>query len=199
MNGSLSQIETLTSLLNSITFDSSLVDVVVSPVSIHLSHVRSKLAKQIGVAAQNCHFKTSGAYTGEISAEQLKDLEIEWIVADKTKHALEAGVKVILCCGESEQEREAGKTEEVVFAQLKAVANIVKDWSNIVIAYEPVWAIGTGKVATPQQAQDVHAEIRKWLKNEVSEKASEETRIIYGGSVNGGNCKTLSTQADIDG
>ncbi|KAJ9083443.1 triosephosphate isomerase [Entomophthora muscae] len=216
MNGSAAQVETLLSNLNSYSFDASKAEVVVSPVSIHLSHVRSKLNKEIGVAAQNCHSKSSGAYTGEISAEQLKDFGIDWvilghserrslfhetseIVAEKTKHALEVGVKVILCCGESEQEREAGKTEEVVFQQLKAVSNIVKDWSNIVVAYEPVWAIGTGKVATPQQAQDVHSEIRKWLKTEVSEKASNETRIIYGGSVNGANCESLSTQADIDG
>jgi triosephosphate isomerase len=82
---------------------------------------------------------------------------------------------------------------------LKAVKDKVSDWSKIVIAYEPIWAIGTGKVATTEQAQEVHAAIRAWLKNEVSEKAAEETRIIYGGSVSEKNCKDLSKQPDIDG
>lgn len=104
-----------------------------------------------------------------------------------------------MCCGESLEQREAGKTIEVVTSQLKAVKDQVSDWSKIVIAYEPIWAIGTGKVATTEQAQEVHAELRKWLKTEVGEKAAEETRIIYGGSVSEKNCKDLSKQPDIDG
>jgi triosephosphate isomerase len=87
----------------------------------------------------------------------------------------------------------------VVTTQLKAVKERISDWSKIVIAYEPIWAIGTGKVATTAQAQEVHAAIRAWLKKEVSEKVADETRIIYGGSVNEKNCKDLSKQPDIDG
>lgn len=153
---------------------------------------------------------------GEISVSQLVDSGITWtllghserrvilkeddaFVASKTKAALNGGVGVILCCGESLEQREAGTTVEVVTRQLGAVAKEVSDWSKIVIAYEPIWAIGTGKVATTEQAQEVHKAIREWLKKEVSEKAAEETRILYGGSVTDKNCKELAKQPDIDG
>ena len=97
------------------------------------------------------------------------------------------------------KQRESNKTIEVVTSQLEAVAQKTKDWSRIVIAYEPVWAIGTGKVATTEQAQEVHAEIRKWLAKTVSKEAAEATRIIYGGSVSEKNCKELAKEGDIDG
>lgn len=97
------------------------------------------------------------------------------------------------------KQRESNKTIEVVTTQLKAIAEKTKDWTKIVIAYEPVWAIGTGKVATTQQAQEVHAAIRKWLTEEVSKEAAEATRIIYGGSVSEKNCKELAKEGDIDG
>jgi triosephosphate isomerase len=148
--------------------------------------------------------------------EQLKDSNITWtllghserrvvlqeddvFVASKTKAAIDGGIGVIFCCGETLEQREANKTIEVVTAQLKAVKEKINDWSKIVIAYEPIWAIGTGKVASTEQAQEVHAAIRSWLKKEVSDKAAEETRIIYGGSVNEKNCQDLSKQEDIDG
>lgn len=120
-------------------------------------------------------------------------------MASKTKAALAGGLNVILCCGETLEVRKSGDTIKVVTDQLKAVKEQVSDWSKVVIAYEPIWAIGTGEVATPDQAQEVHAAVRKWLKDDVSEKAAEETRIIYGGSVNGKNCAHLATQPDIDG
>ena len=97
------------------------------------------------------------------------------------------------------KQRESDKTIEIVTTQLKAVAEKTKDWSKIVIAYEPVWAIGTGKVATTQQAQEVHSAIRKWLADSVSKEAAEATRIIYGGSVSEKNCKELAKEGDIDG
>lgn len=97
------------------------------------------------------------------------------------------------------QQRESDKTIDVVTTQLKAVAEKTKDWSKIVIAYEPVWAIGTGKVASTQQAQEVHSAIRKWLADNVSKEAAEATRIIYGGSVSEKNCKELAREEDIDG
>lgn len=108
-------------------------------------------------------------------------------------------MSVILCCGESLEEREKGITLEVVTGQLQAVANVVKDWSKIVVAYEPVWAIGTGKVATTQQAQEAHKGIREWMKKAVGEKAAEETRILYGGSVTEKNSGELAKQEDVDG
>lgn len=97
------------------------------------------------------------------------------------------------------EQRESNKTIEVVTTQLKAIAANTKEWSKIVIAYEPVWAIGTGKVASTEQAQEVHAEIRKWLSENVSKDAAEKTRIIYGGSVSEKNCRELAKQSDIDG
>lgn len=169
------------------------------------------------MAAQNVYDKPNGAYTGEISVEQLKDSNVTWtilghserrtilgesdeMVASKTKFATDGGLSVIWCCGESLEEREAGKTVAVVTKQLDALkAKIGSDWSKIVVAYEPIWAIGTGKVATTEQAQEVHAAIRQWLKEKVDAKAADETRILYGGSVSEKNCKELSKQADIDG
>ncbi|KAJ7843114.1 Triosephosphate isomerase-domain-containing protein [Mycena olivaceomarginata] len=112
-----------------------------------------------------------------------------------------ASLSVILCVGETLEQREAGETTKVVSEQLQAAVSVLKeaDWSKIVIAYEPVWAIGTGKVATSQQAQDTHADIRAFLSSAVSPAVAEATRIIYGGSVNKGNCKELSVQPDVDG
>nr|6NEE_A Chain A, TRIOSEPHOSPHATE ISOMERASE [synthetic construct]6NEE_B Chain B, TRIOSEPHOSPHATE ISOMERASE [synthetic construct] len=218
MNGTLESIKALVETLNSAQLDPN-TEVVVAPPAIYLPFARSKLKKpkEIQVAAQNCYTKPNGAFTGEISAEMLKDLGVPWVIlghserrtifgesdeliAEKVKYALDQGLKVIACIGETLEEREAGKTMEVVARQiLKAIADKIKDWSNVVIAYEPVWAIGTGKVATPEQAQEVHAALRKWLKENVSPEVAESTRIIYGGSVNAANCKELAKQPDIDG
>ena len=103
------------------------------------------------------------------------------------------------CIGEKLDERESGRTDEVNARQLAAIREHVEDWSQIVVAHEPVWAIGTGKVATPQQAQDTHAEIRAWLADAVSPEVAGATRILYGGSVNGANCADLIGNKDIDG
>ncbi|KAL2289168.1 hypothetical protein FJTKL_02963 [Diaporthe vaccinii] len=192
-------------------------EVVVAPPALYLHYVRDSLNNGIEVSAQNVYDKPNGAYTGEISVEQLKDSNVTWailghserrtilgetdeVVASKTKFATDGGLSVIWCCGESLEEREAGKTVAVVTKQLDALkAKIGSDWSKIVIAYEPIWAIGTGKVATTEQAQEVHAAIRQWLQEKVDAKAADETRILYGGSVSEKNCKELSKQADIDG
>ncbi|MBA0706426.1 hypothetical protein Golax_018535 [Gossypium laxum] len=150
------------------------------------------------------------------SVEQLKDIGCKWVIlghserrhvigeddqfiGKKAAFALNEGLGVIACIGELLEEREAGKTFDVCFQQLKAFADVVPSWDNIVIAYEPVWAIGTGKVATPQQAQEVHVAVRDWLKKNVSEEVASKTRIIYGGSVNGSNCGELAKEEDIDG
>ncbi|QUC19792.1 uncharacterized protein UV8b_04033 [Ustilaginoidea virens] len=214
MNGSVSSIKEIVNNLNNAVLDAE-VEVVVSPPAIYLQLVRSNLRSCIEVAAQNVFDKPDGAFTGEISVSQLKDSNINWailghserrtilkesdqVVASKTKYATENGLGVIWCCGESLEEREAGKTVEVVTRQLAALKEQINDWSKIVIAYEPIWAIGTGKVATTEQAQEVHKAIREWLKS-VSEKVADETRILYGGSVNEKNCGELSKQPDIDG
>lgn len=215
MNGTVSSIKEIVNNLNSAKLDSN-VEVVVAPPALYLLQVRDTLRKEIEVAAQNVYDKPNGAFTGEISVSQLKDANINWtilghserrtilgesdaVVSSKTKFATEGGVGVIWCCGESLEEREAGKTIDVVSKQLAALKSQTSDWSQIVIAYEPIWAIGTGKVATTEQAQEVHAAIRAWLKKEVSDKVAEETRILYGGSVTEKNCGDLSKQPDIDG
>lgn len=165
---------------------------------------------------QNAYKVKSGAFTGEIAPAQLKDVGADWVilghserrqifgetdelVAEKTAFALSEGLKVIACIGETLQEREAGQTEAVVFRQMKALAAQIKDWTNVVVAYEPVWAIGTGKTATPAQAQEVHAALRKWLVENVSAAVSASLRIQYGGSVTAANCRELASQGDIDG
>ncbi|KAJ9665724.1 triosephosphate isomerase [Coniosporium apollinis] len=216
MNGTIQSIKEIIENLNNAKIDEN-VEVVISPPTIYLLLAREHLRSGIEVAAQNVFNKPNGAFTGEISVSQLKDSGITWallghserrtilsesddFVASKAKAALDGGLGVILCCGESLEQREAGKTIEVVTSQLKAVADAIgKDWSKVVIAYEPIWAIGTGKVASTEQAQEVHKAIREWLKKEVSEEAAEKTRIIYGGSVNEKNCGELTKQEDIDG
>lgn len=215
MNGSVESTKSIISNLNDAKIDPD-TEVVIAPPFLYLLIAREHLKSEYQVASQNVFDKPNGAFTGEISVSQLKDSGISWtilghserrtvlketdaFVASKTKVALDGGIGVILCCGESLEQREANKTIEVVTNQLQAVAKEVKDWSKIVIAYEPIWAIGTGKVATTQQAQDVHAAIRDWLAKEVSKDAADNTRIIYGGSVTDANCKDLAKENDIDG
>jgi len=208
--------ESLIELLNKATINFETTDVLVSPPALYLDFVRTKLNPSFHVAAQNCYKKEKGAFTGDISPAMIKDNGCDWVIlghserrnvfgesdeliGEKVKHALESGLFVLPCIGEKLEEREAGKTTEVVFKQMKAIADNVSDWSKVVIAYEPVWAIGTGKVATKEQAQEVHAELRRWLAGNVSQEVADSTRILYGGSVNGANCKDLASQPDIDG
>jgi len=215
MNGSAESVKKIVTILNEATLDPN-VQVVVAPPCLYLILVRDQLRKDLEVSAQNCYDKPEGAFTGEVAVSQLIDAGVNWtilghserrgllsetdkFVASKTKSAIDGGVGVILCCGESLEEREAGKTIAVVEKQLKAVVDVVKDWSKIVVAYEPIWAIGTGKVATTEQAQEVHAALRQFLAKELSPEVASATRILYGGSVSEKNCKDLAKQPDIDG
>ncbi|KAL9238775.1 hypothetical protein vseg_013153 [Gypsophila vaccaria] len=216
-NGTYEEVKKLVTTLNTAEVPSEdVVEVVVSPPFVFLTLVKNLLRPDFHVAAQNCWVRKGGAFTGEISADMLVNLGINWVilghserrallnetnefVADKVAYALSQGLQVIACVGETLEQREAGTTMEVVAAQTKAIADLVSNWDNIVVAYEPVWAIGTGKVASPAQAQEVHLGLRKWLKDNVSAEVADSTRIIYGGSVNGGNCKELAAQPDVDG
>lgn len=181
-----------------------------------MDFVRQRINPKVHVAAQNCYKAEKGAFTGDISPAMIKDCggnfvilghserrnvfgESDQLIGEKVKHALESGLCVLPCIGEKLEERETGKTEEVIFRQMKYIAENINDWSKVVIAYEPVWAIGTGKTATPQQAQEVHTQLRKWLASNVSQTVADSTRILYGGSVTGSNAKELATQPDIDG
>ncbi|KAK1926980.1 Triosephosphate isomerase [Papiliotrema laurentii] len=217
MNGSLASIKKIIDDLNNANLDGK-TEVVVAPPALYLLSVQKLLNAPAQVSAQNAFTEASGAFTGEISPNQLKDADVHWVilghserralfgdsdklVADKVKAAVGAGLSVIACIGETLEERENGTTKQVVERQLDAIANVIQpeDWKKIVIAYEPVWAIGTGKVATVQQAQDTHADIRAWLEKKISKEAAETTRIIYGGSVNAKNAPELAGAPDIDG
>jgi triosephosphate isomerase len=194
-------------------------DVLVAPPFTALAPVVSALrGESIAVAAQNMHYEKEGAFTGEISAAMLKDLRVTHVilghserrqyftetdegVAKKTKVALDNDLTPISCVGETLAQREAGQTKEVVGRQVDAIlgALTATETTRIIIAYEPVWAIGTGKVATPEQAEEVHAFIRKRVAEIHSAPIADVLRILYGGSVKPDNVKGLMTQANIDG
>jgi len=203
-------------LLDSLKGLSPDVEVVVGVPAIYLDSVQQSKPSNIEVAAQNCYKVAKGAFTGEISPDMIKDIGVKWVIlghserrnvfgesdqliGEKVGHALDQGLKVIACIGELLEERESGKTNEVVFRQMNAIKPHVKDWNNVVVAYEPVWAIGTGKTASPAQAQEVHQDLRKWLADNVSGDVANSVRIIYGGSVTAANCKELAKEKDIDG
>ena len=194
------------------------VEVGVAPVFTCLAAVSKRLGdSKILMGAQDCFYETGGAWTGEVSAPMLVDAGCQFaivghserrahfgdtdaVVARKARAALDGGLHVIICVGESEQERDAGKTTERVGSQLSAAIAPLEtaDLDRVVVAYEPVWAIGTGRTATPAQAQEVHAFIRTQL-GERFGAPGEAIRIQYGGSVKPGNAKALMEQPDIDG
>lgn len=172
----------------------------------------------IKVGAENCHFEKSGAFTGEISADMLKEVGVEYVIIGhserrqyfgetdetvnkRTKAALEAGLKVILCVGETLDEREKNITEEVVALQTKvALLGVSADeLKNVIIAYEPVWAIGTGKTATAEQANEVCAFIRATVSKMYNQAAADCLTIQYGGSMNPKNAAELLAKPDVDG
>lgn len=193
-------------------------EVVVAPTFLHIDYVRSLLRNpSIEVSAQNALPYKNGAYTGEVSAEQIKDAGLNWTILGHSERrqlfhtddaavgkqitlALGVGLKVIACVGETLEERKANQTMDVIQRQMAAIkAAVGTQWSSIVIAYEPVWAIGTGVTASPQQAQEVHANVRQWFTQQVSSQVASSIRIIYGGSVKGSNADELAKQRDIDG
>lgn len=193
------------------------VEVVVCPPSVYLE-LSSDIAddSKFFIGAQNVNDNDSGAYTGEISAAMLNSMDIPYCIighSERRKYYSESDEMInaklkklhenkmitILCIGETLEQREQNITENVILSQLNGSLKDVNIEDNVVIAYEPVWAIGTGKTATPVQAQEIHALIRNWLEKNYSKEISDKTSIIYGGSMKPENVKELLNQPDIDG
>ncbi|CAF0778246.1 unnamed protein product [Adineta steineri] len=194
-------------------------DIVCAPPALFIKDFVSSKPSHVQVAAQNCYHAKEGAFTGEISPEMLKEAGCTWVILGHSERRTlfneddeflkkkidyvlnKTDINVIACIGETLQERESGKTNEVVERQVKAYQEKIANnqYDRVVIAYEPVWAIGTGKVATPQQAQEVHDHLRKFIEKNTNGDIAKKVRIIYGGSVTGASCKELAQQADIDG
>ncbi len=191
-------------------------DVVICPPFIHLALIDANSTVKLG--AQNCADKVSGAYTGEVSAAMVASTGAQYVILghserrayygetnailkEKVKLALENNLIPIFCIGEVLEEREAGKQNEVVKSQIEeSLFDLsAEDFSKIVLAYEPVWAIGTGKTATSEQAQEMHAFIRQTLVSKYGAEVANETSILYGGSCNASNAKELFANPDVDG
>lgn len=216
MNGSVSMTDDLLSRL--LDADVSACDVAVFPSFPYLSSARKQLnGSAMLLGAQNCAEEESGAYTGEVSATMLQDIgchlclvghserrtlygEDNDTVLNKVQRLLNAGISPVVCIGETLSDRQSGQENAVVTRQLQQLLSELSEeqWQHITLAYEPVWAIGTGETATPDQAQGMHAFIRSLL-HQVSEETAQKTRILYGGSVRAANAVELFAQPDIDG
>ena len=221
MNGSLALVNSMVSELNNVTLNEN-VEVVVCPsfpylAAFSLASSNVNLAAAFSLGAQNLSEQSQGAFTGEVLTSMLQEFGVNYVivghsdrrsiykessalVAKKVQVALAAGLKPILCIGESEDERVAEQTETVLAAQLQPVIDVIgiEKFVDVVIAYEPVWAIGTGKTASPEMAQTTHQFIREFIAK-VDEKVAVKVPLLYGGSVNAKNCEELFAQADIDG
>ena len=218
MNNDLAQTETLITDLLKQTKTSD-AEVMIAPTFTNLWHAFQSLRQEnIEVIAQNMHFAENGAYTGEISASMLKSIGIQTVIlghserrayfnetdaslAKKVDAALANDMRTIFCFGEELADRKAGNEEAVVESQIKnALFHLDADaFNNIVLAYEPVWAIGTGETASPEQAQDMHAFIRKTLANKYGNAVADSVSILYGGSVKPNNAKEIFGKPDVDG
>ena len=218
MNNGLIQTETLISELKQLEKTSN-VEVMIAPSFTNLWHAfESTRQFPIEVVAQNMHFSENGAYTGEVSAGMLNSIGIKTVIlghserrayynetdealAKKINTALEHGMRTIFCFGEELSDRKSGNHEAVVESQIKkALFHLdATAFSNIVLAYEPVWAIGTGETATPDQAQDMHAFIRKTLADKYGTETANSVSILYGGSVKPNNANEIFSKPDVDG
>lgn len=219
MHGSVAFTRDMIQTLTATVAVNEAVTLLVCPPMLYLTQaIQAASNTNLRIGAQNCaEIQTTGAYTGEVSATMLADVgcdyviighserralygETDAVVAEKSKVALAAGLKPIVCVGETLAEREAGQAESVIAAQLDAVSAAIgaAGWLNAIIAYEPVWAIGTGKTATPEQAQEIHAFIRQHLAKLDANMANRMT-ILYGGSVKPDNAAAIFSQPDVDG
>ncbi len=218
MNKTLSEAKVLVEALKPLVADAK-AEVVVCPTFVNLAAVKELLkGTNIKLGAQNCHYEKSGAYTGEISVEMLKEIGVEFVIIGhserreyyaetdegvnrKAKAILAAGMTPIVCCGETLEQRESGVTDAFVSGQIKAALDGLtgEQVASLVIAYEPIWAIGTGKTATSEQANDTIAMIRKTVAEKFDAATADAVRIQYGGSMKPSNVAELMAQPDIDG
>ena len=214
---SVQAVKELCTAFSTTSFDATKVECVIFPTTLHGPFVQAGLAQSgIEVGVQNVSKTGCGAFTGEVTADMAAEVGYGWTLighserrvrygetdadtAEKVGKALAAGLRVILCIGESLEEREKGVTDEVNRRQLSACIPLIRDWDRVVIAYEPVWAIGTGKVATPAQAQEAHAAIRAFLAEACGAAVAQKVRIQYGGSASPDNCAELIALPDVDG
>ena len=186
------------------------------PFTLLASAKKAIKGSRVMLGAQDCHFNTKGAHTGDVSPEMLKDLGCQYVIlghserrtdhketneliAKKAQAAINAGLKVIICIGETEQERDNGETINVCTSQIMGSVPEESTYQNTVIAYEPVWAIGTGKTPTTAEVQDVHAAIRKVVSKKLGRANANKMRILYGGSMKPSNAKELLALPDVDG
>lgn len=216
---SLAEAKELATALRDSLADAADADVALCPPFVHLAAVKAVIdGSNIRLGAQNVYFQDKGAFTGEVSPLMLKDIGCDYVIVGhserraifkedddtinkKTKAVLKAGMTPILCVGETLQERQDELTEKVIRFQVERGLDDlpIDDIRKVVIAYEPVWAIGTGKTATPEQAQAVHSFIRKLLVHIADEATAKAKQIIYGGSVKPDNARSLMSQPDVDG
>lgn len=218
MNKNLEETEALLGELAAKLPDTN-AEVIVAPTFVNLASAVNQLSHSvIQVAAQNMHFEENGAFTGEISADMLLNIDIDTVIighserrsifgendellAKKVKTALAKEMKVIFCFGEELEDRKSGDHFNVVESQLKnALFDLdASSWKQIVLAYEPVWAIGTGETASPEQAQEMHAFIRKTIAEAFNNSVADNVTILYGGSVKPNNAKEIFSKTDVDG
>ena len=220
MNKTLSEgISFINELKTALAGKSLSCDVIIGAPFIHLASIAKEAeGSPVAIAAENCANKAEGAYTGEVSAAMVASTGARYVIlghserrayyhedgailTEKVRLALDNGLAPIFCIGEVKEEREAAKHFEVVEAQLEeAVFGLsAEDFKKVILAYEPVWAIGTGLTATSAQAQEIHAHIRSLIAKKYGTEIAENTTILYGGSCNGGNAKELFSQPDVDG
>tara|TARA_B110000977_G_C11008055_1_gene466572 strand:+ start:564 stop:1325 length:762 start_codon:yes stop_codon:yes gene_type:complete len=217
MNGDSQSIKKLCKGLSEVKYDNSKVNVAVFPSSVYIKEAMAQLPKEMGVGLQNVTFEDNGAYTGEISSSMLQDIGCDYLlighserrsifsetdldVFKKLEKIIDTNIVPVVCIGESLEDRESDKLEAVLSAQLKLVINNIstEQLKKVVLAYEPVWAIGTGVVASLEQVQDTHEFIRS-IVAKIDKNIANDMKIVYGGSLKAANAKDILSLRDVDG